>query len=885
MLAHLRDKQSLADGEKKKKIFDVQDRYVSVHNEYNEEDLGEVSFLNGYDQTNSPPSGYDPDDLENCSVVAEIHKGQEAFKKVVAHIIGKDGGQVNWNLNSLPFHRKASNKKDVVFMVLHYQTTDELNSQILTNFEGQLMSQLAHTARSRRSDGSLRSFTPGYLSASVGPELFNEMVYGDMIPFAHPKGGSPLDILSAKDYSFVMKSWVKHVLLPMHKHERIVIALCSKGTEDLYAKHVVGGNAKLAKSYKANPNKYVSATEGALTAAYHPSSIYDPKHWSHMGMKTRMMDQFMTNAKRRATGDENAKECEFSRNILDLDSEAFELLHRRYLAGCALGGRTAQAMTREAAYHYAICREDGYTHKEAMDWIENEMEKGLEHRNLLENQQRFTATSQLASRMGVDNVSDEEVAEIATELGMNPAKLHENVEAMLYNWDRFSTISNLASRMQNDDVVSDEEIAETAALYDMKPDKLRKDAESFICNWNRFATIAQLASRMGVDNVSDEEVAEIATELGMNPAKLHENVEAFLSNWNDPSFTVVAEFASKVYENLLLLKDDHAVKAAARDAGLNMKEFVGRVEHKISNWNSKKDAVVVYENEAIMDILNCSQDDIESGKVEVSYDKLKDIKPAKVCSQKQLSKDSVENTIGGSHTRRNSIKEDGPPVLLRCGKLVAFAYSDKRFGSYDVLKKNEMPDEDFERLMKEVNEAGKGLSNSHVLITLCDDKGTRFRFESLRAARGRKQDGIPSSDKYRDGTFINEAMAQQAKDGEQIVGYHYNPKQAMIGKGWSKRYVKFINKEEYDRLGEEEVLNPNPGKSTRNGKKRKASDNKTAQPTKKEKKSTSGKSTTASASDAARATKNKEKKDKSTASVSKSKTAPGKKKKSTSRNI
>ena len=78
MLEHLRDKQSLADGEKKKKMFDVQNRYVSVHNEYNEEDLGEVSFLVDYDQTNSPPLGYDPENHESGPVVAEIHKGQEA---------------------------------------------------------------------------------------------------------------------------------------------------------------------------------------------------------------------------------------------------------------------------------------------------------------------------------------------------------------------------------------------------------------------------------------------------------------------------------------------------------------------------------------------------------------------------------------------------------------------------------------------------------------------------------------------------------------------------------------------------------------------------------------------------------------------------------------
>ena len=68
------------------------------------------------------------------------------------------------------------------------------------------------------------------------------------------------------------------------------------------------------------------------------------------------------------------------------------------LVECMRGGGDDDDNTQptEEALAYAKCRKDGHTHIGAMEWIEKEM--GSKHRNLLEDQQRVTATSQLASR-------------------------------------------------------------------------------------------------------------------------------------------------------------------------------------------------------------------------------------------------------------------------------------------------------------------------------------------------------------------------------------------------------------------------------------------------------------------------------------------------------
>ena len=412
-------------------IFNTEGRIITLSSDSSmtEDQLGTMRFLaNGYDQTNQPPDGYNPSLNANCPV-AMIHNGQEQFKLEMKEL----GIEADWNLASLPYHYDARGGKPLVCMMLHYQTTDELPIQKLTETAG----LYGHTARRRRSNGALASFTPSHLSNSVGHDNFNDACYLDIYPFAHPKGGSPTDVLTAQQVNKVMESWNRNVLKPIHKHKQTVVALCSKETERLYAKHVAGGTVKgLNKIYLENTDKFISAEEGKLVSGYHPSAMYDPLHWSNMGLKTRVMDTFMTNAKIAITSDHNVEKCTFSAGFLDTDSEFFKLMQARYLAGCSLGGQRggarAKEMRRDAEELYAILLEDGFTRDEALEWIESELSP--EHLALFTNSKNFAATSRLASEMLVRDVPNKEIEKIAQRLGMKASTLRENAQAIIDNW-------------------------------------------------------------------------------------------------------------------------------------------------------------------------------------------------------------------------------------------------------------------------------------------------------------------------------------------------------------------------------------------------------------------------------------------------------------------
>ena len=270
----IRNKLSSTQCPEDKKLFNVKGRFVQQNSGV--DIRSKPSFLVGYDQTNMVPDGYDSKDSANCPIVAMIHEGEVKFmaemreRNIVEDI---NGNPVNWNLSSKPHHRKANSKLPLVVLALHYQTTEELSYQILSETDG----LVGHAARGRRSDGSLRSFTPEWLSQSVGPENFNDAVYLDIIPFAHPICGSPTDILSEENYAICMESWSRNVLEPLHKHQGTSIALCSKETGKLYAKHAVGGTIKdLEKIFQSDPSKIISAAADRLVLGYHPSSMYDP---------------------------------------------------------------------------------------------------------------------------------------------------------------------------------------------------------------------------------------------------------------------------------------------------------------------------------------------------------------------------------------------------------------------------------------------------------------------------------------------------------------------------------------------------------------------------------------------------------------------------------
>jgi len=529
--------------------------------------IGSPFFSQSNNSQNTPTPSSDPSPsyqqptINKDFAVNLGYNGQEQFKMEMNDL----GIVANWNLASLPYHFDVDNGNPLVCMMLHYQTTDELPFQKLTETDG----LYGHTARNRRSNGALRSFTPSHLSHSVGHDNFNDACYLDIYPFAHPKGGSPTDVMTAQQVDKVMESWNKNVLDPIHEHKQTVIALCSKETERLYAEHVAGGTVKgLNKIYLKNTDKFISAEEGKLVSGYHPSAMYDPLHWSNMGLKTRVMDTFMTNAKIAITSDDNVGKCTFSASFLDTDSDFFKLMQASYLAGCSLGGtnagiirtegtnfyrqlvsdgmapdqamlaidvmlpdayyslvnmevmrteasefyhqmvtdgiapeqamvaiqnilpdqyynllegsqrggKKAQEMRREAGYHYGLRMEEGDTREEALDWIESEL--SAEHLALFLNEELFTTTSQLAARLGRDEViSAKEFQAIANELGVDVTKLRENAQAMRDNGDLFAATSRLASEMLVRDVPN-KEIDEIAERLGIKASTLRDNAQA-----------------------------------------------------------------------------------------------------------------------------------------------------------------------------------------------------------------------------------------------------------------------------------------------------------------------------------------------------------------------------------------------------------------------
>jgi len=449
----------------------------------------------------------------------------------------------------------------------------------------------------------------------------------------------------------------------------MVVALCSKETERLYAEQVAGGTVKgLNKIYLKNTDKFISAEEGKLVSGYHPSAMYDPLHWSNMGLKTRVMDTFMTNAKIAITSNPNVEKCTFSAGFLDTDSDFFKLMQARHLAGCSLGGtnagiirtegtnfyrqlvsdgmapeqamlaidvmlpdayyslvnvevmrteasefyhqmvtdgiapeqamvaiqnilpdqyynllegsqrggKKAQDMRREAGYHYGLRMEEGDTRKEALDWIESKLSP--EHLALLLNEELFTTTSQLAARLGRDEViSAKEFQAIADELGVDAANLRESANALKDNQDIFAATSRLASEMTLREV-TEEEFQNIADELGVDAANLRESANALKDNQDIFAATSRLASEMTVREVPNKEIDEIAQRLGMKASILRDNAQSWIDNWNDQR-EAVSVYCAKTDE---LLENCVAINPVLH-VSPNLYDTVG--EGLLNDWN------------------------------------------------------------------------------------------------------------------------------------------------------------------------------------------------------------------------------------------------------------------------------------------------------------
>ena len=311
-----------------------------------------------------------------------------------------------------------------------------------------------------------------------------------------------------------------------------------------------------------------------------------------MGLKTRTMDEYMTATKKSITGNDDIEECRFARSILDENSEAFALMHEKYLAGCSLGGKTTQEMRCNAGWHFNILMEDGYSREEALNWIESQM--SLEHRNLYVNEERFTATSRLAAEMGRREVSDSELEKIASELDMDVHILRANVNAFRENQERFTRTSRLAAEMGRREV-SESELEKIASELDMKVKDLKENAESMLRVQNKFTAFFtatnRLASEMGRRDVSEDELKEVAQNLDIEKVEdLIKHVEAFRKNQD--RFTVVVRFAAETRIRDVSEDEDIAV---AKRFGMKIVDLHTRVKPFTDNWDGRRETTLVFD--------------------------------------------------------------------------------------------------------------------------------------------------------------------------------------------------------------------------------------------------------------------------------------------------
>ena len=266
-----------------------------------------------------------------------------------------------------------------------------------------LNSKGLHCARARDSKGTLRSKTPGLISASIGPRLFIDSGYCDIIPYPYPKDGSPLDIVTLETFKFIMKHW-GIVLRQALDDQRIAIALCSKATANRFAKYVLGGDInELHKIYDDDSSKLISAAPDKFVPNYHSESIYNLLYWIKMLDKCETSDAFYTNAIQAMTGDTKAK-CTFAMSLFEEGSDAFKFVMAAFLQKCSFGGTNCSIKKKEAVITYYTLLQDGFIPSDALKYLEEE--EGDEAHNLVVNYLHFDAASKFSAQLGSDYDGD-----------------------------------------------------------------------------------------------------------------------------------------------------------------------------------------------------------------------------------------------------------------------------------------------------------------------------------------------------------------------------------------------------------------------------------------------------------------------------------------------
>jgi len=459
------------------KLFDVTQETISIRSDVDPDDIPDnLKHLDGYKQSSGRPDDYNVETA--CPLNESFYQGEDNFRDSVKHIKDINGIPIDWNTLSLPKRcRSLHNNKKLVVIIAYYQTTKERKS-----------CRDLHSFRSRRSDGSNRSATPDFMRASLSEEIFSECAAMDMYPFPMPHGGSPLDVLTQENFDYVMKMWVKHVLNLLLNDPRVVIALCSKTTGVVFAKHVLNGSIKkLHKLYEENPDKFISAVLGKLVLNYHPESIYNLLYWIMMEIKCMTSDAFFTNVLKAVTEDDDVAPCTFAQGLLEdgNNSAVFAFIQAAHLQKCSWGGLSSSKKRNDAALTYLVHIEAGLTTEQALESIKYEM--GDEYHSLAVGYLKFCWMVKLAGQLQREEEIDMvEVVEFTSLVGMEVDDLMKNAEACrkgsavgrAKGQVKFTVMCQLSAMMLLG-TVDDDVVTEMAARCGMKNDDLLKNAETF----------------------------------------------------------------------------------------------------------------------------------------------------------------------------------------------------------------------------------------------------------------------------------------------------------------------------------------------------------------------------------------------------------------------
>ena len=511
------------------KLFDVvSSEKISIRSDVDPNDIpDDLKHLDGYHQRSGRPDGYDVETA--CPLNESLYQGEDNFLDSVEHITDINGDPIDWNTLSLPANRDPNSSKKLVALIAYYQTLEERK-----------MCRNLHSFRSTRSHGAKRSATPAFMAASLGQKNFSDCAALDMYPFPMPHGGSPLDVLTQEDFDYVMKMWVKHVLMLLLNDDRVVIALCSKTTGVVFAKHVLRGSiTKLHKLYEENPDKFISAVLGKLVLNYHPESIYNLLYWIMMEIKCKTSDAFFTNVLKAVTDDDDVVPCTFAQGLLEEDnnSAAFALVQAAHLEKCRWGAATTNKKRDEAALTYHVHIQAGLTDEQALDCIKYEM--GDEYHNLAVGYLKFCWMVKLAVQLErKEEIDMVEVIKFTSLVGMEVEDLMKNAEACrkgsAKSQSKFTATSQLAA--QSPDGIDMKEVVKTATQLGMEVKDLMKNVEAWKNGGAKGRAkrniMAQLSAMLKcVDDdlvltVDNDVVVEMAARCGMKKDDLLKGAKA-----------------------------------------------------------------------------------------------------------------------------------------------------------------------------------------------------------------------------------------------------------------------------------------------------------------------------------------------------------------------